>query len=470
MPPDWASSDELLLSLDPGQGRRAGLEGAIRDAIRDGRLGEGDPLPSTRALARDLGLARGTVAEAYAQLAAEGYLRSRPGAATRIASAAGAAPRRPTAERTGPAPERPRLSLRVGEPDVGAFPRREWARSLRHAVTTAADDALRLGDPRGSAPLRHALAGHVARTRGALVDPERVVVCAGFAHALAIVCASTRRAGATAIALEDPGVRQHRSIAGHGGLRVAPLPVDDAGAVVGELPDAQLAVVTPAHQFPLGATLSPARRHALLARARERDALLVEDDYDGEFRYDRHPVGALQGLAPDRVVYAGTASKTLAPALRLAWLVLPPALLEPALAAKADLGASPSTLDQLALADLLRRGAYERHLRRMRQRYKRRRDLLLRALAAAAPDLPIRGIAAGLHLTVELPDHDAELDLLQRARERSLELDGLTPFWHDPRRARAGLVLNYATPPEHAYAQAVAAVEAVLSGSSRPGA
>jgi GntR family transcriptional regulator/MocR family aminotransferase len=210
-------------------------------------------------------------------------------------------------------------------------------------------------------------------------------------------------------------------------------------------------------------TLAPERRTALVGWARERDALVLEDDYDGEFRYDRQPVGALQGLDPERVAYAGTASKTLAPGLRLAWLVLPRAFVEPALAAKERLGGSPSTLEQIALAELLRSGAYDRHVRRMRQRYRRRRDALLATLRRAAPQLRTRGIAAGLHLLAELPDAATEQELVRTAAERGLRLNGLAGFWHDPQDRLPGLVLGYATPPEHAYAQALQALEDVLA-------
>ena len=453
---NWASSDELHLELDPAGGRRAAVEHAIRSAIRDGRLHPGDPLPSARALARDLGLARGTVAEAYGQLAAEGFLRSTPRGATRIAAMATAAP-------TGadePVPERPRFNLEIGEPDVSGFPRRAWAAALRQALTAAPDTAMLVGDPRGRPELREALAGHLRRTRGALVDPARVVVCCGFSHALAIVAAAARDTGGRTLALEDPCVAHHRRIAA-GSLKVVPLPVDERGALVPD-GDAAVAVLTPAHQFPFGATLAPERRTAFVGWARERGALVLEDDYDGEFRYDRQPVGALQGLDPECVAYAGTASKTLAPGLRLAWLVLPGAFVEPALAAKERLGGSPSTLDQIALAELLRSGAYDRHVRRMRQRYRRRRDALLAMLGRAAPELPTRGIAAGLHLLAELPDAATERRLVETAAARGLRVNGMAGFWHDPAGRQSGLVLGYATPPEHGYAQALQALEDVL--------
>src|SRR4051812_1772456 len=439
MSEDWAGSLDLHVDLQSGGGRRAALERAVREAIRAGRLRPGDRVPSTRALAHDLGLARGTVAEAYAQLGAEGYLQARPGAPTRVAEGVRAL------ERLAPvgAPERPGLSLRPGVPDVSAFPRSAWVAALRRALSVAPDAVLGPGDPRGRPELRAALASYLGRARGVLADPERIVICAGFTEGLALLCRALRGTGA--LAMEDPCLAAHRDIAHAAGMRVAPLAVDERGARPAIPPGVAAVHLTPAHQFPLGGTLAPQRRAAFVAWAREHGALVIEDDYDGEFRYDRQPAGALQGLDPEHVVYAGTASKTLAPALRLGWLVLPDRLLEPVLEAK--LGAPPP-LHQPAPAELLSGGGYDRHVRRMRQRYRKRRDALLARLG----DRRALGIAAGLHVVVEV---ESEPDVLARAG--AVALEPLGPYWHR-RAAFQGLVIGYAAPPEHAFAAALSAL------------
>ena len=255
-------------------------------------------------------------------------------------------------------------------------------------------------------------------------------------------------------------------MAARAGLEPVPVPVDGEGLDVSCLeataPDA--VAVTPAHQFPLGPTLAPARRSALLAWARTTGGVVVEDDYDGEFRYDRQPPGALQGLDPEHVVYAGTVSKTLTPGLRIGWLLVPPRLLAPVLDAK-EISGDTQALDQLALAELLASGAYDRHVRRMRQRYRRRRDALLELLPDSVGSL--RGVAAGLHVVLDVPDEE---ELMARAAERSLALSRLGTFWHRPSGAPQGVVLGYAAPPEHAYARTLAALAEVLQTSPSAGA
>jgi GntR family transcriptional regulator/MocR family aminotransferase len=457
---DWAGSLDLHVELDAGSGRRVALERAVRTAIRGGRLRPGDRVPSTRALAHDLGLARGTVAEAYAQLAAEGYLHTRPGAPTRVASElrpAELGDAQPAAV-TEPAP--PRFDLRAGIPDVSAFPRSAWLGALRRGLAAAPDAALADDDPRGLAVLRGALASYLGRARGVVADPERIVVCAGFAQGLALLSHAFGATGVRVLAMEDPCLEQHRAIVAAAGLRVTALTVDEHGARPAPDTGGEAVLLTPAHQFPLGSTLAPARRAAFAAWARANATVAIEDDYDGEFRYDRQPAGALQGLDPEHVVYAGTASKTLAPALRLGWLVLPRRLVEPVVAAK-RLAGQTAALDQLALAELLRSGAYDRHVRRMRQRYRRRRDLLLALLAERAPGLRTRGIAAGLHLLLEL---ESERELVARAQERSLAVQPLAPFWHRSDGAPQGVVLGYAAAPEHTYRQTLAALADALTG------
>jgi GntR family transcriptional regulator/MocR family aminotransferase len=462
---------DLHVDLEAAGGRRAALERALRTAIRDGRLRPGERVPSTRGLARDLGLARGTVAEAYAQLAAEGYLRTSPGAPTRVAT--GLAPPAPGdgtvgAAANGPAPAGapPRFDLRVGVPDVGSFPRAGWLRALRRALAAAPDHALTGGDPRGRPELRAALAAYLGRTRGVIADPAHIVVCAGFTQALGVACHALRdTAGVRALAMEDPCLHQHRAVVGSTGLRIARLAVDDDGARPDPSgPSADAVLLTPAHQFPLGGTLAPERRAAFVGWARARDTVVVEDDYDGEFRYDRQPAGALQGLGPEHVVYTGTASKVLAPGLRLGWLVLPPRLVDPVVEAKRVVG-DTQVLEQLALADFIGSGAMDRHVRRMRQRYRRRRDALLDLLRARAPRVRARGIAAGLHVVLGLaPAGLHEDEVMARAADRSLGLMALRPFWHAPPGPGGdGVVVGYAAAPEHAYGQALGVLGDVLA-------
>jgi len=453
----WASSESLLRAIERRGGRRVALESAIRDAIRSGTLQPADPMPSSRTLARELGVARGTVAEAYAQLAVEGYLSARPGAPTRIASGVPFAPERAPAQAAPTV--RHRFTLEMGVPDVSAFPRAAWATAHRRALGAAPSAALALGDPRGAPLLREAVASHLRRTRGVVADPGRIVVTCGFSHGLALLCRVFPAIGTDALAMEDPCLFHHRAIVSGAGLGVLAVAVDAEGA--GAPPEGARAVlVTPAHQFPLGMTLAAARRTALVAWATARDAYVVEDDYDGEYRYDHQPVGALQGLDPEHVVYAGTVSKTLAPALRLGWLVLPRRLVEPAVAAKELLGAEVSGVEQLAMADLFGSGAYDRHIRRTRLRYRRRRDELVELLARRG--LIPRGIAAGLHVVLDLPPGLEEAQVLARAEALGLRLNALGPFWHDPARRPGGLALGYAAPPDHAYAGTLAALASVL--------
>ncbi|MFD9464059.1 PLP-dependent aminotransferase family protein [Streptomyces sp. NPDC060027] len=446
---------DLHLEPDASAGRRAGLERALRDAVRTGRLSPGTRLPATRRLATELGISRGTAKAAYDQLIAEGYLTARQGSGTEVAPlpADGAA-----ADVRAPRARTPRFDLRPGSPDVGTFPAAAWLRALRRAIATAPSSAYDYGDPRGRIELRTALSGYLGRARGVIAPPERIVITSGYVQALALL---TRVLDGGTVAMEDPGLPFHRDVVRRSGGAVVPLTVDEHGARADDLAalGADAVVVTPAHQYPTGVTLHPERRRALTDWARTRDGLIIEDDYDGEFRYDRQPVGALQGMAPAHAVYVGTASKTLGPALRLGWMVLPPHLVEPVADIKLHSDHHTESIGQLALAEMIESHAYDRHVRACRLRYRRRRDQLLDRVGARRN---VRGIAAGLHALVEVAD---ESRVLARAEEEGLAVGRLGDHWHTPGDDRPqGLVVGYGTPRERMYPEALEVLGRVLTG------
>jgi GntR family transcriptional regulator / MocR family aminotransferase len=356
-----------------------------------------------------------------------------------------------------------RYDLRAGRPDVSAFPRTAWLGAMRKALNASPARALDYGDPRGRPELRNSLAAYLARARGVRVTPDRIVVCSGFTQGLGLLCQVLRGRGATAMAVEDHGLPASLAIIAGQGLEPVMLPVDEDGAVPDAAGDAQAMLLTPAHQFPLGPALASRRRAQAVRWAVDTGALIIEDDYDGEFRYDRQPVGALQALAPEQVAYAGTASKTLAPALRLGWLALPPRMIGGVIAAKARADAHTGSLEQLALAEFIDSGRYDRHIRQSRLAYRRRRDRLVSELARRAPQVRITGIAAGLHAVAELPAGQSENDVTARAARRGLALEGLGTYaLGGPARGPA-LVIGYATPPEHGFTGAVARLCAAVS-------
>ncbi|MFJ4325661.1 PLP-dependent aminotransferase family protein [Streptomyces tricolor] len=459
----WATLG-IDLHLEPtgSGGLRRGLTDALRDAVRTGRLAPGTRLPSSRSLAADLGIARNTVAEAYADLVAEGWLTARQGSGTRVAPHGTSAPAAPAPATPARIPARPRYDLVPGTPDLAAFPRAEWLKAARRALATAPFHALGYGDPRGRPELRAALAGYLARARGVRADPDTIVVTAGFSHALTVLGTVLRARGVRTVAVESYGLDVHWALLRGAGLATPALPYDDLGTDPGEPGEAGAVLLTPAHQFPMGTPLHPDRRSAVVAWARRTGGLILEDDYDGEFRYDRQPVGALQGLAPDRVVYLGTASKSLAPGLRLGWMVLPPDLAAEAASAKGRVD-TVGALDQLTLAEFLTSGAYDRHVRSARLRYRRRRDALATAVAERAPDVRVTGIAAGLHAVLRLPAGTEE-SVVQAAAWQGLALHGLSFHRHPqaPTTPLDALVVGYGTPPDSAWAGALEALCRVL--------
>ncbi|MEU6142210.1 aminotransferase class I/II-fold pyridoxal phosphate-dependent enzyme [Streptomyces sp. NPDC047081] len=546
MAKSWVNSAErvgadLHLEVAATGGRRAAVAAALREAVRSGRLAPGTRLPPYRSLAADLGVARNTVADAYAELVAEGWLTARQGSGTRVAERAeplrrgergavnaparardeggpahardgsgpahardenrpprardenrpaygreenlpprargpevpprargSASPPHARARRTPlplppPPPHRPLHDLRQGTPDASSFPRRDWIASYRRAVLGAASEVFGPGDPAGRVELREALAEYLARTRGVRTEPGRIVVCSGFAHGLRLLFGGGVLRGP--LAVEAYGLPFHRELLAGAGVRTVPLPLDEHGALVDRLGRERAVLLTPAHQFPTGGPLHAERRAAVVDWARARGGVVLEDDYDGEFRYDRKPVGAVQGLDPERVILLGSVSKSLSPAVRLGWMVLPERYVDGVLAAKGEREAWASVLDQLSLADFISSGSYDRHVRRMRQRYRRRRDRLVAALAEHAPHIEVTGVAAGLHAVLRLPP-GTERSAVKAAVWNGVALDGLAGYRHPDAEAETeaadGLVVGYATPSEHAYGAALEALLRVL--------
>ncbi|MDG9688691.1 PLP-dependent aminotransferase family protein [Streptomyces sp. DH17] len=451
--PAWGT----FLELGPAEGpMHVRLTRALRAAVTGGRIASGSALPPSRTLAADLGCSRWVVTEAYAQLVAEGYLEARSGSATRVRAQAVPVPATSPAD-AGTRWE-PEFDMLPGVPDLRAFPRRQWAEAVREATGALTWGELGYPDAAGLARLRQRLAAYLVRGRGASLDARQLVVCGGTLDAVLRVCRVLRADGHSHVAVEDPGWSRLGATVRAAGLVPVPVPVDGDGLRVDLLrhaPQVRSVIVAPAHQFPTGVVLAPARRADLVAWAREVDGLVLEDDYDAEFRYDRHPVGAVQGMAPERVVLMGSVSKTLSPALRIGWAVAPPRWAA-ALAAEHVGGMPPPVIDQEAFARFLDRGAYDRHLRASRLRYKRRRDHLLGELAASLPGFRVSGAAAGFHLLLSLTDCSAPAVVEEAARHdvRLADLD-------DYRMVRAGdgagpeLVLGYGNLADQAVPGAV---------------
>ena len=463
-----SSASELLVQLDRSTSeplhRQLGC--ALRHAIRYGGLEAGAALPSSRALATQLGVARGVVVEAYEQLVAEGYLVSRAGGTTRVAPGLAAPGRAPVDLE----PETFAFDFRPGRPDVTEFPRTTWVRALRRALESAPASRLSYLESHGVPELRLALAAYLNRVRGTAADPADVVIGSGFAQLLGLLAATLASQGSRQFAVEDPFAPEYAAIVAHAGLEVVPIPVDEDGLRVDRLPNARVdaVLVTAAHQYPLGSVLPPGRRAALLDWARATGGLVVEDDYDAEFRYDRDPVGALQGLAPSHVVYAGSASKSLAPGLRLGWLIAPPVLATAVIATKEAADQGSQAMDQLALAEFIDQGDLDRHLRRLRPIYRRRRDALLAALARHLPDLRTTGAAAGLHVVAWLPAALDEARIVAEARHVGIAISGLTPRRAAP--GPPGLIFGYGGIAESAIERGVERLADVIAAVGASGA
>ncbi|MFC5182023.1 MocR-like pyridoxine biosynthesis transcription factor PdxR [Actinomadura harenae] len=486
---------DLHLALDHAAGRLAAqLAAGCRDAIRTGRLAAGTRLPSSRDLARDLGVSRGVVVTAYEQLIAEGFLVARRGDGTRVApnarpvpesSAEGRQPEgRPAPRRHGQltdppprlAPSAPeegdaagvRFDLTPGRPDLAAFPRSRWLAAYRTALQSVPHRALTYPDPGGVPELRAGLAAYLGRVRAAHADAAQVVIMNGVALGLSSAVRALVAAGRTTLALEDPASERQLPMLEATGARIVRVPVDAGGLDVAALArtGADAVLVTPAHQYPTGVVLAPERRAALVDWARAADAVIVEDDYDAEFRYDGDPVGCLQGVAPERTVLLGSVSKALAPGMRLGWAVAPPWMASDLREHRelSDLGGP--VLDQHAFARFLADGAYDRHLRAMRRRYRSRRDALVAALHEHIPDAVVRGISAGVHLYLELPAGTSETAVVDVAAESGVRVSGASEMWSAEQR-RPALVLGYAALAEPRLHEAARVLGAAVTRTRR---
>jgi GntR family transcriptional regulator/MocR family aminotransferase len=439
---------DLEMEFRPGVPLRRQLEGALRVAIRSGRLAPGSVLPPSRDLADEIGVSRGVVVDSYAQLATEGYLTAKRGSGTHVALLPASG--RPPAPRKVRVPEHFRYDLRPGQADFHAFPRARWKASLVRALRELPDRRLGYANHLGVAELRNAVAGYLARGRGVVVEPEHVVICCAASQALTVLWQALRQQGGRRVAVEDPGWRWQRYTVEHAGLEAVPVRVDADGLVVSELAaaDVDAVVMTPAHQYPTGVVMTAERRSALITWARERRALIVEDDYDVEYRFGREPVASLQGLAPDLVAFVGTTSKTLAPALRLAWMVPPSHLIDDVENMLLVTGVTPPTLDQMAMASFIEDAALERHLRSMRRRYRAKRDILVGALGTHLPGVRISGAAAGLHLLAWLPDGTDEHETAMRARRSGVGVHELHRHCTTHASSSPALILGFALPSE----------------------
>jgi GntR family transcriptional regulator/MocR family aminotransferase len=431
----------------------------VREAILDGALRPGVRLPSSRALAAQLGVSRGVTTEAYGQLAAQGFLVTQTKTAPVVAEVARHAS---VAEPPAPVSKPPRYDLTPTTPDVTLFPVRRWTSTLVDVSRTAPVTAYDYGDPRGELELRKVLADQIGRTRGVVSEPARIVVVQGAAQGIDLLMRVLAARGARRVAVEDPSLDSQPQRIRERGLEAVGQPVDSDGLVVDGL-RADAVLVTPAHQFPTGAVLSGARRRQLLEWARAERALVIEDDYDAEFRYDREPVRALQGLDPDSVAYLGTTSKTLAPALRLGWVVLPAELADEGERVKHLLDVCSPPIEQRALARFIVRGDYDRHVRRARSIYRRRRDRLLAALDERLPAYPVEGVAAGLHVLLRLPQGVDDRLVAAEAERNGVRAVPLSTYALAP-SDRGGLVIGYGRLHEDAVEGAVAALERLLRG------
>ncbi len=464
---NWArGGPDLLVALDRAAGPLGiQIQDQLRAAIRDGRLGAGERLPSTRRLAELLGVSRGTVVEVYEQLLAEGYVESAVGSGTRVAEVPARQERGAT---TAPASTRAvAVDFEYGIPDLGSVPLTDWSWAVSEATRTLPTAELGDEDPAGLRHLRDVVTAYHRRVRSGCAVTADAVVVSGFRQGLAFALTTLARHGIDRIALEDPGPREHDVIARRAGLSAVPVPVDDDGLDVDRLRDtgARAVLLTPAHQCPTGVALGPARRRALIAWANDVDGVILEDDYDAEFRYDRQPVGSLQGLDPARVIALGSVSKTLAPAIRLGWVLAPPRFVADIVEEKRLSTRGAPGLDQEALALLMESGRFDRHLRRVREIYRARRDVLATEVTAAFGPDRLQGLAAGCHALLRLPDGTSEPAVVAAAADMGVRVNGLGHYRFQPTESTPdphppALVLGFGNVSEHQIAHGIRTIAA----------
>ena len=461
-------ASDVLLDLSGDGPLHARLARALREGVRSGRLAAGSTLPPSRALAGELGCSRWVVTQAYAQLAAEGYLAATVGSGTKVCALEQPAPSAPgpTAAPGRVAARDAVIDLAPGLPDLRSFPMRRWMTAVRAGAARMAAADLAYPDPFGHRGLRQVLAEYLARVRGAQAEPTELVVTSGATDGIGLLGRMLRMDGHTAVAVEDPSWHRLRDVLTASGLTAVPVPVDDEG-LRAELLCAhrgvRAVIVSPAHQFPAGVVLSPRRRAALLDWARSTDGLIIEDDYDAEFRYDRRPVGALQGAGNSSVALIGSVTKTLSPALGIGWMTMPRSL-APLVRAALVRPSGPPILDQLAFAAFLETGSYDRHLRVARTRYRARRDRMVRALADHLPGARVAGIAAGLHILLHLPAGTDAAAVVRRAAAARVRVANLDTYRFRPLTEAPGLVLGYGNLADHQVDDAVGRLATAVRG------
>jgi GntR family transcriptional regulator / MocR family aminotransferase len=477
---------DLLVAVDRDHATplRDQIADQIRAAVRERRLRAGVRLPATRRLAVDLGISRGVVVEAYAELACQGFIVAGGRASPRVAELPSVAAQMlaPTTMAAGgpapasaaagvPAPATTALSYRFDlapeVPDMSLFPRREWLRALDFALGAAPDQTLDYGDPRGALELRQALADYLGRVRGVVTDPDCIVVCQGSIQAIDLACRTLAAAGARTIGVEDPCALGVRHACRYAGLSMLNAPVDrdglDVESIASVAPDA--AVVSPVHQFPTGAALERGRRRRLLEWAQATGATLIEDDYDAEYTYDGQAPPALQGSAAGSVIYVGSASKALAPAIRLGWAVLPRHLMRSAGELKAAMDGGSPAVEQIALSRMIGRAVYEHHVRRVRVEYARRREAALAALSRRLPETAVTGASGGLHFAVQLGAPVQRAAVEARAEARRIRLRTMESFLARQPEQASTLLIGYGRLPVPAAAPAVDALAGLLAAA-----
>jgi GntR family transcriptional regulator/MocR family aminotransferase len=482
----WArGGPDLLVTLDRGAGPLGiQIQDQLRAAIRDRRLGAGERLPSTRHLAELLGVSRGTVVDVYEQLTAEGYVESAVGSGTRVAAMPAGAPVQPAPgavgfpSRSSSSPYRPaQADFEYGIPDLGSVPLTDWSWAVSEATRTLPTAELGDEDPAGSRHLREVVTAYHRRVRSGCAVADNAVVVSGFRQGLAFVLATLAQHGIGRIALEDPGPREHDAIARRAGLDAVPVPVDHHGLDVDHLRQtgARAVLLTPAHQCPTGVALGPSRRRDLVAWADEVDGVVIEDDYDAEFRYDRQPVGSMQGLDPARVIALGSVSKTLAPAIRLGWVLAPPRFVAGIVEEKRLSSRGAPGLDQEALALLMESGRFDRHLRRVREIYRARRDVLAAEAELAFGPGRLQGLAAGCHALLRLPDGTSERAVVATAATMGVRVNGLSHYRFVPTDAEAepdprppALVLGFGNVSEHQISRGIRTLAKAVRRQTTP--